>query len=62
MTCDCGAHHAGDLFRRIVIRAILSERGNPEEFRARVYIARSHGHLTADEAHQMLADNAMEPV
>lgn len=36
---------AGSLFRGIVLALILAERDNPAEMKARVMIAREHGHI-----------------
>ena len=40
---------AGSLFRGIVLRHIMTEHNDPSEMKARLMIAREHGHLD-DEA------------
>lgn len=47
----------GELAARIVLAMILVERDDPAEFRARIEIARSHGHLTDDQAADLLAQS-----
>lgn len=44
----------GDLARGIVIRLIEAEAGNPAEQKARIMIAREHGHLNDREAKDWL--------
>lgn len=44
----------GDLARALVIRCIEAEADNPSEQKARVMIAREHGHLSDQEAEDWL--------
>ena len=44
---------AGNLFRGVVLSMIASER-DPVERKARVMIAREHGHLSDDEAEDLI--------
>ena len=45
---------AGNLFRGIVLRHIMTERDDPSEMKARVMIAREHGHLDDEGAEDMI--------
>jgi hypothetical protein len=47
----------GEVAARIVLAMILAERDDPAEFRARVEIARGHGHLTDEQAADLLAQS-----
>lgn len=40
--------------KRVVMAAIKSERANPSECKARIMIAREHGHIDDDEAEEMI--------
>lgn len=44
-----------DIARRLVLRLIETEAGNAAEQKARIIIARQHGHLTDSEAQDWLA-------
>ena len=44
----------GTILRGIVIRCIEAEHDNPAEQKARILIARQHGHLTDQEAEDWL--------
>ncbi|WP_182849679.1 hypothetical protein [Pelagerythrobacter aerophilus] len=49
----------GDILRGLVIRAIEAE-SDPAEQKARIMIARGHGHLTDQEAADWIAILALE--
>lgn len=44
-----------DVARRLVLRLIEAEAGNPAEQKARIMIALEHGHLNAREAEDWIA-------
>lgn len=44
-----------DVARRLVLRLIEAEAGNPAEQKERILIARAHGHLTDREAEDWIA-------